>query len=204
MMKTTLVIQSCLQRAKAGDPGAREELITRFSARLREMSRRMVLARHRVTRADQVEGLIRQAANRLESVLAKLTPGSVEEFFRLGAMHLRSELRRLANEHLQPAATDVRLGNNPVDTTTTSDVKPFDRPTLREEADTWAQWLRFHVAAEKLPELEKKTFDLLWYHGLTQAEAAEVLGVSERQIKRNWNSARLILNSFIETCIEPE
>ena len=204
MMKTTLVIQSCLQRAKAGDPQAREELIARFSARLREMARRMVLARHRIARADQFEVLIREAANRLESVLATLTPASVDEFFRLGAVHLRSELRRLANDHLHPAETDVSLNINQSDANTTSEMNPSDRPTLPEEADTWAQWLRFHIAAEKLPELEKRTFDLLWYHGLTQAEAAEVLGVSERQIKRNWNSARLILKSFIETCVDSE
>jgi DNA-directed RNA polymerase specialized sigma24 family protein len=34
---------------------------------------------------------------------------------------------------------------------------------------------------------------LLWYQELTQAEAAAVLGVSEREVRRRWRSARELL-----------
>ena len=34
---------------------------------------------------------------------------------------------------------------------------------------------------------------MLWYQGLTQAEAAELLGVSSRTVKRRWQTARLRL-----------
>jgi DNA-directed RNA polymerase specialized sigma24 family protein len=40
---------------------------------------------------------------------------------------------------------------------------------------------------------EREAFDLLFYQGLTQAEAATVLEVSERTIKRRWQAARLRL-----------
>ena len=33
-------------------------------------------------------------------------------------------------------------------------------------------------------------FDLVWYHGMTQAEAALVLGLSEAKVKRLWVAAR--------------
>ena len=36
-------------------------------------------------------------------------------------------------------------------------------------------------------------FDLLWYQGMSQAEAAASLGVSERTVNRRWLSARLHL-----------
>ena len=39
--------------------------------------------------------------------------------------------------------------------------------------------------------------DLLYYQGLTQAEAAEVLGVSERTVKRRWQAARLALHDAL-------
>ena len=36
-------------------------------------------------------------------------------------------------------------------------------------------------------------FDLLFYQGLSQAEAAAVLGVAEITIKRRWRAARMRL-----------
>jgi RNA polymerase sigma-70 factor (ECF subfamily) len=45
-----------------------------------------------------------------------------------------------------------------------------------------------------MPDEEREIFDLLWYQGLSQAEAATLLKVSERTIKRRWQSARLKLH----------
>lgn len=36
-----------------------------------------------------------------------------------------------------------------------------------------------------------EVFSLLWYEGLSQEEAAALLGVSLRTVKRRWQSARL-------------
>jgi DNA-directed RNA polymerase specialized sigma24 family protein len=44
-----------------------------------------------------------------------------------------------------------------------------------------------------LPDQERELFGLLWYEGLTQEEAANVLGASLRTVKRWWQSARLKL-----------
>jgi DNA-directed RNA polymerase specialized sigma24 family protein len=46
---------------------------------------------------------------------------------------------------------------------------------------------------EGLPEDERAVFDLLWYHGLTEAETATALGESIPAIKRHWLRARLHL-----------
>ncbi len=48
-------------------------------------------------------------------------------------------------------------------------------------------------AVGTLPEEERTVVDLLWFEGLTQAEAAIALGVSERTIRRKWYSARYLL-----------
>ncbi len=40
-------------------------------------------------------------------------------------------------------------------------------------------------------------FDLLWYQQLSQAEAAQLLNVSERTVKRRWASARLKLHDAL-------
>ena len=51
----------------------------------------------------------------------------------------------------------------------------------------------FHEKVEALPDDEREVFDLLWYQGITQAEAARVLNVTERTIQRRWQAARLSL-----------
>jgi DNA-directed RNA polymerase specialized sigma24 family protein len=49
------------------------------------------------------------------------------------------------------------------------------------------------VLQEVLPAVEREVFDLLFYQGLVQAEAAAVLGVAEITIKRRWRAARMRL-----------
>jgi DNA-directed RNA polymerase specialized sigma24 family protein len=38
----------------------------------------------------------------------------------------------------------------------------------------------------RLPDKLRAVFDLLWYQGLTQAEAAALLGVAVRTVKSRW------------------
>ena len=62
---------------------------------------------------------------------------------------------------------------------------------LTHEPSRLAVWTEFHRQVADLPEEDREVFDLLWYQGLTQAEAAAVLGISERTVSRRWISARL-------------
>jgi RNA polymerase sigma factor (sigma-70 family) len=48
-------------------------------------------------------------------------------------------------------------------------------------------------AIDELPEDEREVFDLVRIQGLTQVEAAEVLGVSTKTLQRRLNRALLIL-----------
>ena len=43
------------------------------------------------------------------------------------------------------------------------------------------------AAIAKLPEAEGEAFDLVWLQGLTQAEAAQLLGVSAATVNRRLN-----------------
>ena len=40
-------------------------------------------------------------------------------------------------------------------------------------------------------EEERQVFDLLWYQEMSQAEAAEILGIAVRTVKLRWMKARL-------------
>ena len=61
------------------------------------------------------------------------------------------------------------------------------------------EWEEFHRAIASLPETERELFDLLFYEGLEQAEAAEVLGMPLRTLKRHWQKARLMLRDALDS-----
>ncbi len=66
-------------------------------------------------------------------------------------------------------------------------------PTASGEPTTLLEWSEFHEWVDSLPDDEREVFDLLWYQQLTQEQAAEVLGVTTRTIRRRWQDARLKL-----------
>ena len=55
----------------------------------------------------------------------------------------------------------------------------------------------FHEAIDKLPEREREVTELIWYHGMSQQDAAEALEVDERTVRRRWRSARLALSQLL-------
>jgi RNA polymerase sigma-70 factor (ECF subfamily) len=61
-----------------------------------------------------------------------------------------------------------------------------------------AAWSEIRQRIEKLPETVRELVDLLSYQGLSQAEAAELLQVSERAIKPPLLSARLSLSDALK------
>ena len=58
--------------------------------------------------------------------------------------------------------------------------------------------MAFHEAVERLPAEERDVFGLLWYQGMTHAQAAEVLGVATKTVQRRWASARLLLQDALD------
>jgi RNA polymerase sigma-70 factor (ECF subfamily) len=48
-----------------------------------------------------------------------------------------------------------------------------------------------------LPAEDREVFDLIYYQGLSQAEAAGLLDISERTLQRRWQSARLALHDAL-------
>ncbi len=71
---------------------------------------------------------------------------------------------------------------------------PRDPGTDTDDPALLADWTEFHDEIEALPAEEKEIFDLLWYQGLPQAEAAALLGVTERVVRYRWRAARVRLH----------
>jgi RNA polymerase sigma-70 factor (ECF subfamily) len=183
----TAQLRQLVQRWQSGDASAADTLFRTIGERLEHLARRMLRGypnvRPWVDTADVLQGTV----CRLLNTLRKLQPPTTRDFFNLAAAHVRRELIDLARHYAHregPApgeSSSVSSSSEPVDPS----VVPVDDLEL---------WTRFHEAVEQLPAEEREVFGLSFYHGWMQAQIAELLGVTERTIRRRWQAACLELN----------
>ena len=202
MADTTFFLNDCLDRLKRGELGARDELIGGASRRLVALANQMLQQNQRIARWEGADDLFQRAAIRLHQSLAEVVPPTAEDFLRFAAAKLRRELIELARHYYGP----LGLGANhatPVPGCKTADEAFQNAAWIAEYSpQRLALWTEFHSAVDRLPEIERRVFDLLWYHQLTQVEAAQILKVPERQLRRYWQSARLNLRRLIGDTVE--
>lgn len=117
------------------------------------------------------EEMLGAVVERMLKALREARPTSVRQFFRLAAQHSRWELndlvRRLETESRVIAVADEQLpAADGSDSSLSSDC------------------LRMIEAIETLPSDEREAFDLVRIQGLSQVEAADILGVAVKTVKR--------------------
>ena len=196
----TLQVQAYLDRLRGGDEAARAELLNCACERLRRLTRKMIKGYPKVHRWEQTDDVLQNAAIRLERTLRQLPVETARDFFRLAALHIRRELLDLARHYYGPQGQGAHHATWAPDGSVTAgdDSGPLARADLSQEPSRLAAWGEFHEQIGALPDEEREAFDLLWYQGLSQAEAAELLGVSERTVKRRWQAARLRLHEALQ------
>ena len=119
----------------------------------------------------QSDELLGAVAERLLKALREVRPRTVRQFFALANQHMRWELNDLARRlDNQPVAAELCEGMVPSPASSASGLSPNGLRMLR--------------AIDELPEEEREVFDLVRIQGMTQAEAAELLGVSAVTVKR--------------------
>ena len=196
----TVHVQACLDRLRGGDQAARAELLGCACERLRKLARKMLKGYPNVRRWEQTDDVLQNAALRLHRTLQQLPVGTARDFFRLAALHIRRELLDLARHYYGPQGQGAHHTSwDPEGSASAEDDSGLLAPAdLSQEPSRLAAWGEFHEQIWALPDEEREAFDLLWYQSLSQAEAAEILGVSERTVKRRWLSARLALREALQ------
>lgn len=194
----TVEIQRWLDRLRAGDPSARDRLLHHAAGRLQRLARKMLRDYPRVRRWEETGDVLQNASVRLWRALEELRPPTPRDFFRLAALQIRRELLNLAEHHYGPQGPGAHHASVAADAgpdgTTPRAPEPPD-PT--HEPGRLLFWTEFHRQVEALPDREREAFDLLWYQELTQTEAAALLGVSEREVRRRWRAARELLRQAL-------
>src|SRR6266851_6489417 len=128
----------------------------------------------------QAEELLSAVAERLLKAMREVRPQTVRQFFALANQHMRWELNDLARRlDEQPTVMELQEGVVPAPSSSGSGLTPNGRRMLE--------------AIDKLPEEEREAFGLVRVQGMTQTEAARVLGVSAVTVKRRLNRGLRLL-----------
>jgi RNA polymerase sigma factor (sigma-70 family) len=193
-MGQTSEADELLERHRAGDASARDGLIRLAQSRFSALARAMLRRHPHVHRWEQTDDLMNAALARLHRSLAEVRPESVRHFDNLAATQIRRELIDLARSYHGPEGLGAHHHTDGTD--------PGGR--LAQVGDgsgrpeTLEDWMAFHEAVERLPAEEREVFGLLWYRGMTHAQAAEALGVATKTVQRRWASARLLLQDALD------
>ena len=192
-------IQQCIERLNAGDEFARGELLNLACERLTRLTRSMLRDFPGVARWEQTDDIFQNASLRLFQMLNDVEIENPRHFFRLAALQIRRELIDLARRYQGPLGLGAKhqTQQRQADDDDGRTPQAYERAEVTHDPRRVAEWQDFHTRVEQLPEDEREVFDLLWYHELSQEQAAELLDVSVRTVRRRWRSARLSLHDAL-------
>ena len=183
-------LQGLLDQSLKGNPAAKEALLHHACDRLLRLTRKMFHGHPGLRRWVQTDDVFQNSLVRLHRALSQVEVHDVRHFFNLATIQIRRELLDLARKTFGPHG----IGRNHHTDHQPADENGGSLHTLSDEPDDLEAWETFHQRAEDLPDKEREVFDLLYYEGLEQLEAAKVLGISERTIRNRWNQAKLLLS----------
>jgi RNA polymerase sigma-70 factor (ECF subfamily) len=185
--RDTVYLQGCLDRLRQGDEAARKELLNAVCDRLGRLAHVMLRDYPRLRRWEETGDVLQNALIRLYRALETVHPPTLRDFYRLATLEIRRELIDLVRHHFGPQGAGGRHQSGAA-------VTDGDGGNVSLEPSRLAAWSEFHRQVEALPDDEREVFDLIWYQGLGQTAAAEVLGVHPRTVKRRWLAACLKLH----------
>jgi RNA polymerase sigma factor (sigma-70 family) len=189
----TTELQDLVDRIRAGDRRAADDLINRSAERLEALSRKMLRDYPVVRRWEQTGDVLQNALQRLLNTLRQVRPDSVSGFFQLAARSVRQELLDLARRYTGPLSQAAHHDSLPDG----SSGFPLNHLAAPADVRNLERWAAFHEAVGRLPDADRELIELGFYQGLSKEEIARLLGVDERTIRRRWRGAtRRIANDL--------
>ncbi|WP_280151710.1 ECF-type sigma factor [Piscinibacter sp. XHJ-5] len=177
-----------IQKVAHGDPAARDELFAAAYSELRKLARSRLRDGGRNTFLE-ITALVHESYLRLVKV-GELRIEDRRAFFGYASKVMRSviidSVRERQAERRGGAPTELTL-----DTQVTAEL-----PSGEDEV------LHVHEALLALEQAEPRlaqVVEMRYFGGYCELEIAEVLGVTERTVRRDWEKARLLLMKAMKT-----
>src|SRR5262245_66628998 len=102
------MLQKWVDRLRAGDETARDQLINCCCDRLRLLTRKMLRRYPRVKRWEETDDVLQNVLLRLRRTLSQVKPVSVADFLRLASVNIRRELLDLVKRSCGPPGLGAR------------------------------------------------------------------------------------------------
>jgi RNA polymerase sigma-70 factor (ECF subfamily) len=172
-------LEQLLEGLRQGDEEAARQLVGHTYERLRFLARRILhLEFPRFDGRHATDSVLNAAVVRLLRSLPQVRPVDCRHYVNFAAVEIRRVL------------LDLSRRERPCD----------DIPELADSTHDpveLAVWTEIHEQVERLPDKEREVVNLLLYQGLTQEEAARIMGISQRMVSKHWASARLRLAAVV-------
>lgn len=186
-MGTETDLGALIERAQGGDAAALDELFAATYADLRSLAHARLRAAPKFTALDTV-ALVNESYMRLKSA-GRLRPNDRSHFIRYAARAMRSVIvdfaRHRAAERRGGDLARVELTTGVSDGTESGEV----------------EILKVHEALDGLAAIDARAAEVVqmrYFSGMSEAEIAVALGVTERTVRRDWTKARLLLAEALE------
>jgi RNA polymerase sigma factor (sigma-70 family) len=174
---TTIAVQRYLDELgehSSAEPVVRA-LLDRAVSRLQQLCAGLLYRKYpRLTRPPLnlvADELLSSVVERLLKAMREARPATTRQFFGLACQHIRWELNDMARRlDEQPPVAELR--------------EDLAMASASSASGLSADARRILAAIEDLPEEEREAFDLVRIQGLSQAEAAQVIGVSTMTVNR--------------------
>lgn len=188
-------LEALLAQTLAGDRLAKEELFSTLAGRLERLARKMLAGFPGVARWEETDDVLQNALLRLLRALEEARPADVRQFLKLSTEMIRRELIDLARHFYGPQGQGAHHASQ----AGRDEALPpaHERSDVTFEPTALADWTDFHEQTRLLPDDEREVLDALFYQGITQGEAAELLKINVRTVQRRWQSALLRLHAAL-------
>ena len=176
-------ITTLLHAANAGDSRAADQVVSMLYGELHRLARSRLRRSGELTLLDTT-ALVHESYLRIQQA-GKLDFADRRHFLAYAAKAMRT----IAIDIARARQADRRGGEA---LHVTLDTELGDSVAAQED-----EMLRVHEALDELMEVDErlgKVVEMRYFGGLTEAEIAECLEVTERTVQRDWQKARLFLS----------
>lgn len=172
--------QELLHRLRGGDAGVTDELFRRLYEQLRDVARDQ-LARERIDHTLQPTALVHEVWVRIAGA-DPMRADSRQHFLRIAGRAMRHVLV----DHARKRSAQKRQ----------AEVESLDRVLVAWEKDETIDPVVLNELVERLQKRDERlaqVVELRFFAGLTIAETAAALGLTDRQVQVAWRLARAFL-----------